>query len=70
MFPNGARKLLNGLSHEKEKEAFDVAGFLGLLGDVMRHDRTGVVSARIHVRDGILWAVSVQFDDAEDRAAA
>jgi len=66
MFPNGTRKLLNGLSHETEEEAFDVAGFLDLLSDVMRHDRTGVVSARIHVRDGILWAASVEFGNAED----
>jgi hypothetical protein len=68
MLPNSTRKLLN-LSHETEEEAFDAAGFLKLLGDVVCHERTGVVSARIHVRDGILWAASVQFDNAEDRAA-
>jgi len=66
MFLNGARRHMNGLSHETEEEAFDVAGFLELLGDVMRHERTGVVSARIHVRDGILWAASVEFGNAED----
>jgi hypothetical protein len=44
---------------EHEEGAFDVAGFLKLLGEVMPHHGTGVVSARIHVRDGIPWAVSV-----------
>ncbi len=65
-----------------EKEAFDgagffdlpdkvtrVAGFFDLLGEVTGHHDTGVVSARIHVRDGIPWAVSVQFDKAAERAA-
>jgi hypothetical protein len=67
---------------EHEKEALDVAGFFDLLGEVTRiagffdllgevtrrHD-TGVVSARIHVRDGMPWAVSVQFDKAAEKAA-
>jgi hypothetical protein len=52
-----------------EDEAFDVAGYLQLLTEVMLHNRTGVVSLRFHVRDGIPWAVSVQFDDAGERAA-
>ncbi len=54
-----------------DHEAFDVAGFLELLGEVMLdHDaHTGVVSVRIHVRDGIPWAVSVQFDNAAKRTA-
>jgi hypothetical protein len=30
---------------------------------------TGVVSARIHVRDGKPWATSVRFDNTEGRAA-
>ena len=61
---------------EREQEpAFDVAGFLELLGDSLQerlHDhkaRTGVLSARIHVRDGEPWAVYVRFDNAEERAA-
>jgi hypothetical protein len=54
---------------EQGEEGFNVAGYLELLGEAMRHDRTGVVSVRFHVRDGIPWAVSVQFDDAEERAA-
>jgi hypothetical protein len=54
---------------EHEEEAFDVAGYLELLEEVMRHHGTGVVSMRVHVRDGIRWAVSVQFDNAEERAA-
>ena len=54
-----------------ENDAFDVAGFLELLGEVMLdHDaHTGVVSVRIHVRDGIPWAVSIQFDDAAKKSA-
>ena len=54
-----------------DHEAFDVAGFLELLGEVMLdHDaHTGVVSVRIHVRDGIPWAVSVQFNNAQEKAA-
>lgn len=54
---------------EPEKEAFDVAGFLELLGEVMLHRGTGVVSVRFHVRDGVPWAVSTQFDKAEEKAA-
>jgi hypothetical protein len=54
---------------EHEEEAFDVPGFLKLLGEVMLHHGTGVVSVRFHVRDGIPWAVSAQFDNAEEKAA-
>ena len=57
------------VSHGACREAFDVAGYLELLYEVMRHHRTGVVSVRCHVRNGIPWAVSVQFHDAEERAA-
>jgi hypothetical protein len=53
---------------EREKD-FDGQGFLDLLGEVMTRRDTGVVSVRIHVRDGMPWAVSVQFDSAGDRAA-
>jgi len=56
-------------SVEHKKEAFDAHGFLDLLGEVMDHDVTGVLNVRIHVRDGIAWAVSVQFNDAAKRAA-
>ena len=54
---------------EHEKEAFDARGFLDLLAEVVHHDVTGVVNVRIHVRDGMPWAVSVQFDDAAKKAA-
>jgi hypothetical protein len=58
-----------------ESKEFDAVGFLELLVDSLReqsHDHeasTGVLSARIHFRDGEAWAVSVRFDNAEDRAA-
>jgi len=45
-------------SMEREQEEFDAAGFLELLGDSLRerlHDdeaRTGVLTARIHIRRG------------------
>lgn len=54
---------------ELEKEGFDPRGFLDLLAEVVHHDVTGVVNVRIHVRDGIPWAVTVQFDDAAKKAA-
>jgi hypothetical protein len=54
---------------QHKKEAFDAQGFLDLLADVEHHEATGVVSVRIHVRDGIPWAMSVQFDNADERAA-
>jgi hypothetical protein len=54
---------------EREERAFDVAGFLELLSEVMLHHGTGVVSLRFHVRDGIPWAASVEFDKAEEKAA-
>jgi len=59
-----------------QEEFFDARGFLDLLGDSLRkrlldHDAlTGVLVARIHVRDGEPWAVSVRFDDEDKRAAA
>lgn len=54
---------------EYQGEAFDNAGFLELLGAAMLHHGTGVVSVRIHVRDGVPWAVSAQFENAEEKAA-
>jgi hypothetical protein len=48
---------------------FDGGAFLDLLGGVMSHDATGVVSIRIHLRDGIPWAMCVQFDNAAKKAA-
>jgi hypothetical protein len=57
------------VSMEHKKEAFDARGFLDLLGEVMDHDVIGVLNVRIHVRDGMAWAVSVQFNDAAKRAA-
>ena len=54
---------------ENEKEAFDGAGFFDLLGEVMSGHATGVVSVRIHVRDGMPWAVSVHFDQEAGKAA-
>jgi hypothetical protein len=57
------------------QEEFDALGFLELLGDSLRErlrsfeGRTGVMSARIHFRDGEPWAVSVEFDSADKRAA-
>jgi hypothetical protein len=54
---------------EHEKEAFDARGFLDLLAEVVHHDVTGVLDVRIHVSDGMAWAVSVQFDNAAKRAA-
>jgi hypothetical protein len=60
---------------EREQKEFDAAGFFELLGDSLQeglHDHkagTGVLSARIHVRDGEAWAVSVRFDNEEERAA-
>ena len=58
-----------------EKEEFDAIGFLELLRDSLRErvlDReahTGVLTARIHIRDGEPWAMSVHFDIAVGRAA-
>jgi hypothetical protein len=54
---------------EHEEGAFDLAGFLKLLGEVMPQYGTGVLSTRIHVRDGMPWAVSIQFHNAEKKAA-
>ena len=54
---------------EREEGAFDVAGVLELLGEVMLHHGTGVVSVRFHICDGIPWAVSAHFDDAGEKAA-
>jgi hypothetical protein len=50
------------VSMEHKQQAFDAHGFLDLLGEVMDHDVTGVLNVRIHVRDGVAWAVSVQFN--------
>ena len=60
----------------KQAEFFDARGFLDLLGDslgkrLLDHEAlTGVLVARIHVRDGEPWAVSVRFDDEDKRAPA
>lgn len=54
---------------EHEQEAFDDAGFLELLGAVVLHHGTGVVSVRIHVRGGMPWAVSAQFENADEKVA-
>jgi hypothetical protein len=54
---------------EHEEVAFDLTGFLKLLGEVMPEYGTGVLSTRIHVRDGMPWAVSVQFAPAGKKAA-
>jgi hypothetical protein len=54
---------------EHEKEAFDARAFLDLLDEVVHHDVTGVLNVRIHVRDGMPWAVSVQFDNTAKKAA-
>ena len=54
---------------EHEKEAFDAHAFLDLLDEVVHHDVTGVVNIRIHIRDGMPWAMSVQFDHAAKKAA-
>ena len=54
------------MEHERD---FDGGAFLDLLGEVMTHHSTGVVSVRIHVRDGMPWAVSVEFDSAREKAA-
>ena len=56
------------MDHEKDA-SFDARAFLDLLAEVVHHEVTGVVNVRIHVRDGMPWAVSVQFDDAAKRAA-
>ena len=57
------------VSVEHKKEAFDAHGFLDLLGEIMDHEVTGVLTVRIHVRDGVSWSVSFQFNDAAKRAA-
>jgi hypothetical protein len=54
---------------EHETEAVDVHGFLDLLGGVMRDHDTGVLSVRIHVRDGVPWAMAIQIDQEGERAA-
>ena len=60
----------------KQEEFFDARGFFDLLGNSLRkvlldHEAlTGVLVARIHVRDGEPWAGSVRFDDGAKRAAA
>ena len=60
----------------KQAEFFDARGFIDLLGDslgkrLLDHEAlTGVRVARIHVRDGEPWAVSVRFDDEDKRAAS
>ena len=61
------------IMERKEDELFDARGFFELLGDLLRqrlldHEALrGVLVARIHVRDGEPWAVSVRFDDEAKR---
>jgi hypothetical protein len=52
-----------------EKDPFDFGAFLDLLSEVMTQHGTGVVGIRIHVCDGMPWAVCIQFDNAAKRAA-
>jgi hypothetical protein len=54
---------------EHDGGAFDLTGYFKLLDEVMPDHGTGVVSARIHIRDGIPWAVDVQFHNTEGEAA-
>jgi len=54
---------------EREDGAFDLTGYFKLLDEVMPDHGTGVVSARIHIRDGIPWAVYVQFHNTDEEAA-
>jgi hypothetical protein len=54
------------MEHERN---FDDGAFLDLLGEVMSQHATGVVSIRIHLRDGMPWAMCVQFDNAAKKAA-
>lgn len=54
---------------EHEKEGFDARGFLDLLGEVRDHEVTGILTVRIHVLDGMAWAVNVQFEDTAQKAA-
>ena len=58
----------------KQEEFFDARGFFDLLGNFATKGTalilTGVLVARIHVRDGEPWAGSVRFDDEAKRAAA
>jgi hypothetical protein len=53
------------MEHEQD---FDGGAFLDLLGEVMTLHRTGV-RVHIHVRDGMPWAVSVEFDRSREKAA-
>jgi len=54
------------MEHERD---FDGGAFLDLLGEVMMQHGTGVVSIRIHLRDGLPWAMCVQFDNTAKKAA-
>ena len=54
------------MEHEKD---FDGSAFLNLLSEVISNDGTGVVSIRIHVRDGMPWALCGRFDKAPAKAA-
>jgi hypothetical protein len=54
------------MEHERD---FDGGAFLDLLGEVMSRHATGVVSLQIHIRDGMPWAVSVQFNNTAKKAA-
>ena len=53
----------------EHENAFDDSAFLNLLSKVRANDGTGVVSVRIHIRDGMPWALCVQFDKAPTKAA-
>ncbi len=56
---------------DRGDEAFDAAKFLELLDDSPRErlghsdGPTGVLNARIHLRDGEPWAVSIELEAEE-----
>ena len=60
---------------DRGDEAFDATRFLELLDDSLRErlsqsdGPTGVLKARIHLRDGEPWAVSIRFEAEDERAA-
>jgi hypothetical protein len=58
----------------EQSELFDDAGFLELLASLQERTpddkaRTGVLTARIFLRDGVPWAMSVGFESTEEKAA-
>ena len=64
-----------GVMEREQNPVFDVAGFLELVDSLRQrlHDHeahTGVLSARIHIRNGEPLAASVSFDAVEVERAA